>query len=128
MSATTRRSLLLTESNDIDISTGTLQFATGLQAVKQGVRSSILYWLGEWFLNTDGGTDWRGKIFLKNVSLPLAKQELRNRITRVLGVKSVDELDLTVDSAARSVTVSFSATADFGQFDDVVLVAQGNNP
>lgn len=123
MSATTKRNLLLTEANDLDISGGTLHFAAGLQAVKQAVRSSILLVLGEWFLNTDEGTDWRGLIFVKNPNVILIRNELRERIMRVPGVKTLDSLDLTFDRAARTLSVDFSATCDFGEFDDTVAVS-----
>lgn len=120
MSATTKRSFLLTATGDIDISAGTLQFVAGLDAMKQAVRSSLMLFLGEWFLNTDEGTAWKQSILVKNPNLPLVKSLIRARISRVPGILSVDSLDLTFDASARTLTVDFSATCDFGVFDDSI--------
>lgn len=120
--STTVRSLLLTDANDLDLSAPlTLRTATGLQAMKQAVRSSILLFFGEWFLNIEQGTKWREIIFVKNPDLALITTEIRGRITAVLGVKSVDYLSVTYDSTARTLSASYQATCDFGQFDDVVV-------
>lgn len=121
MSATTRRSFLLTDDGDLDTSKGTLQFATGLQAVKQAVRASILLFLGEWFLNTDEGTPWKQEILgKKNPNVAFVQSTLRARIARVPGVQTVDEVTIDYSPGNRSASVSFSATCDFGAFDDTV--------
>jgi hypothetical protein len=121
VSATTKRSFKLTDDGDLDISTGTFQFVSGLVAMKQAVRASILLFLGEWFLNTDEGTPWRQVIFVKNPNLAVVKTTLRARIMRVAGITSVD-LDIDLNRAARTLSVSFKATCDFGVFDDAVKV------
>jgi hypothetical protein len=122
VSATTIRSFLLTDDGDLDVSAGKLQFATGLQAMKQAVRSSILLFLGEWFLNTDQGTPWRQLILIKNPNISFVKTALRDAITRVEGVTAINALDVSFDLQTRSATVSFSATCDLGVFDDSVTV------
>jgi hypothetical protein len=122
VSVTTARSFLLTDDNDLDISTGTLQFASGLQAMKQAVRSSVLLILGEWFLNTDEGTPWRQTIWVKNPNMPLVKSAMRDAITRVEGVSALNALSVDFNQQARTVSVSWSATCDFGVFDDDMTV------
>lgn len=122
MSTTTVRSFLMTDDGDLDVSAGKLQVATDLQAMKQAVRSSILLFLGEWFLNTDEGTPWRQLIFVKNANPAFVKTALRDAIFRVEGVTEINALDLSFDAQDRSATVSFSATCDLGVFDASVTV------
>jgi hypothetical protein len=89
--------------------------------MKQAVRSSLLLFLGEWFLNTAEGTAWK-TILAKSPNIALAKSLVAARIKRVAGVSSLDSLSLDFNRQARSLTISFSATCDFGVFDDSVTV------
>jgi hypothetical protein len=122
--ATTRRSLKLTDAGDWDTSTGTLQYLTGLGAVRQAVRIRLQAFLGEWFLDTTVGTPLLQQVLGQKNPNPAALHGVfRNRILGTPGVASLEKLELTFDRRARTLRVDFAATCDFGEFSDSVPLA-----
>jgi hypothetical protein len=122
MSATTPRTIRLTDEDDIDISAGTLVVTAGVEAVRSAVRIRLQAFLGEWFADATIGTPWFQSILIKNPDPSVLNSVFRDRITGTLGVTSLTSLDLSYDRANRKLTVRFSATCDFGVFDDAVTL------
>lgn len=125
---TTPRSLRLTDTMDIDTTGGTLVTISGVEAVRQAVRIRLQTLLGEWFLDQSKGTPWFQSILGKNRSPAVLKTIFLQRVKGTVGVNQVPSLVLSLDRTARTLSVSFSATCDFGQFDDTVALSLGKNP
>jgi hypothetical protein len=122
--ATTKRSLKLKDNGDWDTTTGTLQYVTGLAAVRQAVRIRLQAFLGEWFLDTTVGTPLLQQVLgQKNPNPAVLHGVFRARILGTPGVAALQKLELTFDRRARTLRVDFVASCDFGEFADSVPLA-----
>lgn len=116
------RTFRLTAGGDIDTSAGTLVIIGGVESVQQAVRIRLRTFLGEWFADTTVGTPWLQSILIKNPDPSVLSSVFRKRILGTPGVSSLNSLDLAYDRANRKLTVRFSATCDFGVFEDAVTI------
>jgi hypothetical protein len=122
MSATTPRTIRLTDQDDLDISAGTLIVTSGVEAVRSAVRIRLQAFLGEWFADTTIGTPWFQSILIKNPDPSVLNSVFRDRLFGTPGVTSLNSLDLSYDRVNRTLTVRFSITCDFGVFDDAITL------
>ena len=109
----------LDSGNDLLIRNG--DFATvdeGAQ-VAQDVRSRLLFYRGEWFLDLNVGVPWFQEVFEKPFNAGLAETIIKNAIIETPGVQNLTRFSMTdPDAQLRRVTVSFSAVTDFGVIDN----------
>jgi hypothetical protein len=68
------------DNGDIDISSGGFATIEDGEALGQQIKTVWQTFLGEWFLNTESGVDYFGKILVRQPNETQIKQELR-RIT-----------------------------------------------
>lgn len=106
--------ILLDENGDIVLDEQGLHWVSGLQAVVQAARIRMLYFLGEWFLNLDVGIPYLDDTFFENYNEAATRAALTAAILDVPGVISVNTLELDVNGAARTLTITWSATCAFG--------------
>lgn len=105
----------LDDNNDMTFGAGSLNFfKDATEGVAQNIYTRLKLWLGEWFLNTDDGTDWSGRCLGKN-SVQSAEAEIRQRILNTAGVLSINDLTISVDDNTRAVSVNGSITTEFGK-------------
>ncbi len=107
--------LLLGPDGDFAFIGGSLVRARGTPALLQRVRVAVLLWLGEWFLDVSAGTDWRQVFEAKPPDPERAQGLLRTRILSVAGVRSVDSVSVSFDSAERRLSLSYTATGESGE-------------
>jgi len=93
-----------------DYSGGKLNLLTGTDAIVQGVRSRLRFFLGEWFADESIGVDYHGLILVKNPNLTLIQAHLRKQIASAPGITAVLSVTLERDSATREATVTWVAT------------------
>lgn len=107
--------LLLDADGDLVV-TVDAQLASGRQAIVQGLRGELLLIAGEWFANLDAGLPWFTEI-LGGKDLARVRQIFGNTITARPGVRSLDQLEVTLDGT-RQLTVNYSVSTIFGQITD----------
>lgn len=107
------RTVKLDEDGDLDLSGGTLTFLEREEALVQRVAARLRTIREEFFLDTSYGLPWE-TIFIKNPYLSLVEAEIRREIEDVEEISSVTSLALDLDTDARELTVTFTATTDFG--------------
>lgn len=115
---------LLDDDGDIDLSNG-LVFATGLQAVAQGIRSRIQMVKGEWFLDLNLGVPWYEGNGVSSTEAILggkfdatrARQIFSSAITSAPGVTSLISLQINFNGSTRTMTVDWKVQT---VFDEVV--------
>lgn len=92
------------------------------QAVAQAVMTSLKLWLGEWYLNTNDGTQWLEGILGRH-SKDTADATLVARISSVQGVVSVENFSSQVNTTTRKYSVSGLLNTVYGptqlQIDNV---------
>lgn len=98
-------------------SSGDLILIDNAERVAQQIKITLLLFKGEWFLNTAAGMPYFEEILVKNPNLAHVKQKIYKAIMSVLGVTSVDYLDLAVDPLTRRLKVRYAATTSYGRVE-----------
>ena len=101
--------LKLSSTGDIDITGGVITLATGVDAIAQDVRGRLLFFLGEWFLDTRLGVDWFGKVLVKRPTESIVHAMLRDVIEHTPGIKQITDFNFTFDAATRKLTLDFGS-------------------
>ena len=107
-------SLGLDANNDINVVNGSIKRVTDAEQVVQAVRTNLLTYRGEWFLDTRIGVPYFEKVFVKPFNRPVVEAELQRTITQTPGVEELLTFELTFDRVTRKASVSFSAVTTFG--------------
>lgn len=105
----------LSESGDYVFGNGQLDFLVNTpDMVAQKIKTRLLLWLGEWFLDVEEGTAW-----LQGV---LGKQQestrdtvIRTRILETEGVTSIVSYESIVDADNRRLSVSLIVDTIYGE-------------
>ena len=104
----------LDENNDIFLEDGQIHRIDDGAEVVQEVRSRLLLYLDEWFLDTSVGVDYFGVIFVKPVDLSLVESELKSAIIDTENVSELISFELDFNSITRLLSVAFEAETTFG--------------
>lgn len=118
--------LKLDSSGDLDITNGEMTLVEGAAAVAQDCRSRLLFFLGEWFLDTRLGVNWFGLALIKNPNQMAVHSMIRAVVLGTPGVKEISAFSASLDSANRVLTVDvigkLEDLTDFEwHFDEVLL-------
>ena len=76
-------------------------------SVTQAIRTRLLLWLGEWFLDTSDGTDWDGRV-LGERTQGLFEDELKGRILLTPNVVQITSFNYQLDTDNRSLAIQAS--------------------
>mgnify|MGYP001472135756 CR=1 FL=1 len=93
--------------NDLHIDAGgNLVMVTGAAAIGQHIRQRLMFWKGEWFLDTLAGVDWRGDVFsLQPQQKELVDATIKAEIIGTPGVVDIEEYSSRYDRANRGLIV-----------------------
>lgn len=105
----------LNSNNDLIIESGKLKLVKDGEEVVQHVRSRLLFYLEEWFLDLRAGTPYFQQIFIKPVNLANVESILKSKILATPGVIRLLEFSMDyAGSSDRTLRVFFSAETSFG--------------
>ena len=85
---------------------GDLDFTVvdGLESVKQRIVQRLLFWRGEWFLDTSKGIPYLPRALVRRGSSPLLlRQVITDAIEEVDGVVAVRDIEVTYQAAERRI-------------------------
>jgi len=82
-------------------------------AVAQAVKTGLLLWLGEWFLDIEEGTLFMQGI-LGKYSKEDADQVIQNRVRDIQGVENIESYDSTLDPDTRGMNATFTINTAYG--------------
>jgi len=109
----------LDSNNDLIVEGGQLKLVEDGAEVVQHVRSRLLFYQEEWFLDLQAGTPYFQQIFVKPSNLANIESIFKTRILETPGVESLTEFEMDYDGGSvRKLTVSFSAQTTFGSIDN----------
>lgn len=114
-------------SSGLEIVDAELQMISDHEEIAQSARIALSINKGEWFLNPDLGID-QSAFTGKNPSEAVMQDEIRSLLLEhVEDIQSVDEVIIEKDTVARTMAVSFKATAASGQMitDKAVTIDAG---
>jgi hypothetical protein len=109
---------LLTTAGDLDLSTNDVQIIEDLEAIRQELQIRYRFFLREWFLNPEEGIPYVEHVLKKNASETQIRAILTDVALSTNGVSKVRSLNLDLDTATRTLTV----TMEFGAVIGGVLV------
>jgi hypothetical protein len=111
--------LKLDATGDLDLTDNEFSLVTGAEAVAQDVRSRLLFFLGEWFLDTRLGVDWFGTVLVKNPNWPAIHAMFRKVIRETPGVREVTHLTFDFNAGTRTLVMDARGELedDLGSFD-----------
>ena len=101
--------------NDLRLVNGNIAFFEGANAIAQYIKTQLWFWQGEWYLDQLEGFPYYSKVLIKNPSLENIKELYRKVIIDAPGIARVDRLELEINSATRTLNVTFSATTNDGE-------------
>lgn len=104
----------LSPTGDYVFGNGQLDFYRDVpEAVGQAVKTRLLLWTGEWFLNIDSGTAYMQGILGKK-SIEQANVVIQDRAITTEGVRNIENYQSALDDATRKMTVSFNVNTIYG--------------
>ena len=104
----------LSASGDYVFGNGQADFYRDVpEAVAQAVKTRLLLWLGEWFLDIESGTPYMQGI-LGKYSLEQANVTIQERALLTQGVRTIDNFESSVDGETRMMTASFDVVTIYG--------------
>jgi hypothetical protein len=99
---------------DYTFGNGQLNFYRDVpDAVAQAVKTRLLLWLGEWFLNLEEGTPYMQGI-LGKYSKEVADTTIQERVLDTQGVLNIENYESILDTTNRSLSVSFTLNTIYG--------------
>ena len=108
----------LDSNNDLIVNDGRLKIVKDGAEIVQHVRTRLLFYLNEWFLDLNAGTPYFQQIFTKPVNLSNVESILKSRILNTPGVNRLIEFSMDyVGGNERKLTINFSSETDYGFID-----------
>ena len=104
----------LTPDGDYSFGNSQLDFLRDSpEAVGQQVKTRLLLWLGEWFLDTEEGTQYMQGVLGKH-SQETADAVIQDRVLSTDNVTDITNYVSTIDPDTRKMSVSFDLDTVFG--------------
>lgn len=104
----------LTADGDYSFGASQLDFYRDVpEAVGQAVRTRLLLWLGEWFLDVEEGTPFMIGILGKH-SKEMADATLQDRINNTEGMVDIAEYESEINAETRGMTVEATIDTIYG--------------
>lgn len=115
--------LALSADHDLDLDLlGRTSFVDGADRIAQQINTTLLAFLGEWFLDTTFGVPYFEDVLVKSPDRASIEAIFRARIRAVPGVNRVRGLDLQIERQLRVLRVAYDADTAAGRLERVVLL------
>jgi len=115
----------LTSADDFDVSSGNLAIVTGLDSLVQRIRTRLKTFSEECFLDKSLGVPYFQQVFKnKDPRVSALNAAFGDAILSVEGVQRILEINYSLDSATRVLTVNFSVLSQSGDSIDSALTTE----
>lgn len=111
----------LNSDNDIYASAGSLVRNSGSDYVVQTIRTQLLMYQGEWWLDLTAGIPWFQTILAAPADIKTAEQIIKTSILGTPGVTELVEFDATFDNSTRDFKITFIVLTEYGPSGEVVV-------
>lgn len=109
----------LNSNNDLIIEKGQFKLVSEGAETVQHVRTRLLFYLEEWFLDTTAGVPYFQEIFVKPVDLANVESIFKTKILQTPGVERLIRFAMDYEGESeRTLKVSFSAQTIYGIIED----------
>jgi len=114
----------LNSSNDLTLTSGSISRTDEGDQVVQHVRTRLLFYEGEWFLDTDAGIPYIQEVFIKPANIALTEGLIKAEITQTPGVEKLISFVSDFNKTTRTLTVDFEALTEFGEVSSQIHINQ----
>lgn len=114
------RTRRLDASGDWTFGRGRESYATRSECVRQKVKTRLLLFRNDWFLDLDAGLDWLGNMARRGTRVKL-ESDIRACILETDGVKTLNEFTPQYDARTRKLTVYAAFTDIYGNSSEVAI-------
>lgn len=104
----------LDADGDIALDGDDLVLVAGVELVTQRIIVGLRLFLGEWFLEEEGGMPYWRDVLCDQPKSALVEAMFRRAILADEDIERIDEFTMTADKTYRRVTVDFRATSRWG--------------
>lgn len=109
----------LDSNNDILVRNGRIAVVEEGAETVQHVRTRLLFYLEEWFLDITAGTPYFQEIFTKPANLANIESIIKTRILATEGVQRLTEFAMVYEGPnTRKLNISFSAETTYGEINN----------
>jgi hypothetical protein len=102
-------------TGDLVIEDGDFVWVSGIDAIEQDLRTALLMFRGEWFLDLTEGVPYHQSILGQKTPLPVIREIFRVQLLAVPGVLAVLTLDVSFNAPTRKLTVTWRVSTDLGE-------------
>lgn len=111
----------LNSNHDIFSQNGRVSFIQTVDEVAQHIKTRLLLFLGEWFLDVEEGTPWFEQIFIKPADVVQVEVIIKNRILQTENVKELLTFDLEFNTVTRALSITFSCNTVYGETNEIEI-------
>jgi hypothetical protein len=104
-------SLRLT-NDDLAIENGQLVLIVGEEALRQRLRTRLLTFRNEWFLDPNVGIPYYRDVFIKDPELGALNAAFSKEILDTTGVQALNAISFDLDTSTRQLSVTFTVTGE----------------
>ena len=110
--------------HDLQLSGGDFIQIEGVQAAAQEVKTRLLFFKGEFFLDLREGVPYFQEILRKGVDLERVRSIIRQTVQSVPGIVDVPLVDIDLNRSTREATITWTARYQ----DGTVILSQDFGP
>ena len=105
-------------TNDLYLSGSRIAMVSELDQTVQSIKTRLLFFTAEWFLDLTAGTPYFQEIFVKPVNLDNVSSIIKKRILQTPNVTELISFDLSFTSSDRSAIITFEANTVYGATEE----------
>lgn len=113
----------LDANHDWMFGAGLSNYAEKSEAVMQCVKTILLSFANDWFLDLDHGIKW-WDYYVKNPDTTEMERDLTRNISNIIGLKSIEKLELLLDTVTRKMTGVVVYTDVYGNTQTVEQIVR----
>lgn len=114
----------LNSSNDIYLLNGQIATVQDGNEVLQHVRTRLLTYQGEWFLDTTAGLPYFQVILIKPANLSATESLIKSEILQTPGVDGLSAFALEFNKTTRTLNINFTAQTTYGDVSGTLRMNQ----
>ncbi len=114
----------LNSSNDLYLLNGRISTVQDGNEVLQHVRTRLLTYQAEWFLDTTAGVPYLQSILIKPANLSATESIIKSEILQTPGVEGLSSFGLEFNKTTRTLNINFTAQTTFGDVSGTLRMNQ----
>ena len=114
----------LNSSNDLYLLEGRIAVIQDGEEVLQHVRTRLLTYQAEWFLDTTAGIPYLQSILIKPANLSATESIIKSEILQTPGVEGLSSFGLEFNKTTRTLSINFTAQTTYGNVSGTLRMNQ----